>query len=160
MLNTASAKRARKPPTSGGNTSRTWASETTAWSPSPACGLMSGSPPRLTAHPPRLPITLPRASRTPPTTTKLKLAVEVVQRALQADCSFGAGGADSCYGEDRGVRQGLRDLNVGSVLALEPLPHVLASHWQQRILGRGRPGCRLERCRPSRRVDQSGADLS
>jgi len=52
--------------------------------------------------------------------TKLKLAVELVQRALQAGFTFRAVVADSFYGEDRGVRQGLRELSVGYVLALKP----------------------------------------
>ena len=52
--------------------------------------------------------------------TKLKLAVELVRRALEAGFTFRAVVADSFYGEDRGVRQGLRDLKVGYVLALKP----------------------------------------
>src|SRR5215472_4353758 len=52
--------------------------------------------------------------------TKLKLAVELVRRALEAGFTFRAVVADSFYGEDRGVRQGLRDLQVGYVLALKP----------------------------------------
>lgn len=58
--------------------------------------------------------------RDPAFRTKLKLAVELVRRALEAGCTFRAGVADSFYGEDRGVRQGLRDLKVGYVLALKP----------------------------------------
>ncbi len=52
--------------------------------------------------------------------TKLKLAVELVRRALETGFVFRAVVADSFYGEDRGVRQGLRDLKVGYVLALKP----------------------------------------
>jgi hypothetical protein len=52
--------------------------------------------------------------------TKLKLAVDLVRRALEAGVSFRAVVADSFYGEDRGVRQGLRELSVGYVLALKP----------------------------------------
>lgn len=52
--------------------------------------------------------------------TKLKLAVELVRRALEAGFTFRAVVADSFYGEDRGVRQGLRELKVGYVLALKP----------------------------------------
>ncbi len=52
--------------------------------------------------------------------TKLKLAVELVRRAVQAHIPFRAVVADSFYGEDHGVKQGLRDLNVGYVLALKP----------------------------------------
>jgi SRSO17 transposase len=47
--------------------------------------------------------------RDPAFRTKLKLAVELVRRALQAGFTFRAVVADSFYGEDRGVRQGLRD---------------------------------------------------
>jgi SRSO17 transposase len=52
--------------------------------------------------------------------TKLKLAVELVRRALQAHIPFRAVVADSFYGEDHGVKQGLRALSVGYVLALKP----------------------------------------
>jgi SRSO17 transposase len=52
--------------------------------------------------------------------TKLKIAVELVQRAVQARIPFRAVVADSFYGEDRGVKRGLRELGVGYVLALKP----------------------------------------
>jgi SRSO17 transposase len=52
--------------------------------------------------------------------TKLKLAVELVRRAVQAQIPFRAVVADSFYGEDSGVKQGLRALGVGYVLALKP----------------------------------------
>jgi hypothetical protein len=52
--------------------------------------------------------------------TKLKLAVELVRRAVQAQIPFRAVVADSFYGEDQGVKQGLRALSVGYVLALKP----------------------------------------
>ncbi|HEU5378370.1 MAG TPA: IS701 family transposase [Ktedonobacteraceae bacterium] len=52
--------------------------------------------------------------------TKLKIGVELVRRAVQVPLPFRAVVADSFYGEDRGFRQGLRDLHVGYVLALKP----------------------------------------
>jgi SRSO17 transposase len=52
--------------------------------------------------------------------TKLKIAVELVRRAVQAHIPFRAVVADSFYGEDRWVKQGLRELGVGYVLALKP----------------------------------------
>ena len=58
--------------------------------------------------------------RDPAFRTKLKLAVELVRRALEAGFTFRAVVADSFYGEDRGVRLGLRELQVGYVLALKP----------------------------------------
>jgi SRSO17 transposase len=48
------------------------------------------------------------------------IAVELVQRAVQAQLPFRAVVADSFYGEDRGVKRGLRELGVGYVLALKP----------------------------------------
>jgi SRSO17 transposase len=51
--------------------------------------------------------------------TKLKIAVELVRRAVQANIPFRAVVADSFYGEDRGVKQGLRALGLGYVLALK-----------------------------------------
>jgi SRSO17 transposase len=52
--------------------------------------------------------------------TKLKIAVELVRRAVQVKLPFRAVVADSFYGEDRGVKRGLRELGVGYVLALKP----------------------------------------
>jgi SRSO17 transposase len=52
--------------------------------------------------------------------TKLKIAVELVRRAVQAKIPFRAVVADSFSGEDDGVKQGLRELGVGYVLALKP----------------------------------------
>ena len=52
--------------------------------------------------------------------TKLRIAVELVRRAVQAHIPFRAVVADSFYGEDRGVTGGLRELGVGYVLALKP----------------------------------------
>ena len=46
--------------------------------------------------------------------------MELAGRAVQARLPFRAVVADSFYGEDRGVRQGLRDLGVGYVLAFKP----------------------------------------
>jgi hypothetical protein len=46
--------------------------------------------------------------------------VELVRRAVQAHLPFRAVVADSFYGEDRGVKGGLRALGVGYVLALNP----------------------------------------
>jgi SRSO17 transposase len=61
-----------------------------------------------------------QGKRDPAFRTKLKLAVELVRRALETGVTFRAVVADSFYGEDRGVRQGLRELSVGYVLALKP----------------------------------------
>src|SRR5258708_685150 len=47
--------------------------------------------------------------------TKLKIAVELVRRAVHVPLPFRAVVADNFYGEDRGFRQGLRDLPVGYV---------------------------------------------
>ena len=61
-----------------------------------------------------------KGKKDPQFRTKLKIAVELVRRAVQADIPFRAVVADSFYGEDRGVKQGLRALSVGYVLALKP----------------------------------------
>src|SRR5256714_2206200 len=52
--------------------------------------------------------------------TKLKIALQLVERAVQEAIPFRAVVADSFYGEDRGVREGLRGLSVPYVLALKP----------------------------------------
>ncbi len=61
-----------------------------------------------------------KGKKDPQFRTKLKIAVELVRRAVQAKIPFRAVVADSFYGEDRGVKQGLRALGVGYVLALKP----------------------------------------
>jgi SRSO17 transposase len=61
-----------------------------------------------------------KGKKDPQFRTKLKIAVELVRRAVQATLPFRAVVADSFYGEDRGVKQGLRALGVGYVLALKP----------------------------------------
>jgi SRSO17 transposase len=52
--------------------------------------------------------------------TKLEFAVDLVRRATQMSLPFRAVVADSFYGEDRGVRRALGELEVGYVLALKP----------------------------------------
>ncbi len=52
--------------------------------------------------------------------TKLKIASELVERAVEAGVSFRAVVADSFYGEDEDFKQSLGDLGVGYVLALKP----------------------------------------
>jgi len=61
-----------------------------------------------------------KGTQDPQFRTKLKIGVDLVRRAVQVPIPFRAVVADSIYGEDRGFRQGLRDLNVGYVLALKP----------------------------------------
>src|SRR3989454_1176808 len=61
-----------------------------------------------------------KGKKDPQFRTKLKMAVELVCRAVQATIPFRAVVADSFYGEDRGVKRGLRELGVGYVLALKP----------------------------------------
>jgi hypothetical protein len=52
--------------------------------------------------------------------TKLKIALQLVERALLEGISFRAVVADSLYGEDRGFRRSLRELKQPYVLALKP----------------------------------------
>lgn len=61
-----------------------------------------------------------KGKKDPQFRTKLKIAVELVRRAVQAHFPFRAVVADSFYGEDHGVKRGLRELGVGYVLALKP----------------------------------------
>jgi SRSO17 transposase len=61
-----------------------------------------------------------KGKKDPQFRTKLKIAVELVRRAVQANIPFRAVVADSFYGEDDGVKQGLRALGVGYVVALKP----------------------------------------
>jgi SRSO17 transposase len=52
--------------------------------------------------------------------TKLKIALQLVQQALQQEWPFRAMVADSFYGEDHGLRRGLQKLKVPYVMALKP----------------------------------------
>jgi SRSO17 transposase len=52
--------------------------------------------------------------------TKLKIALQLVQQALQEGWPFRAMVADSFYGEDRGLRGELRKLKVPYVMPLKP----------------------------------------
>jgi hypothetical protein len=52
--------------------------------------------------------------------TKLKIASELVEKALERSIPFKAVVADSFYGEDEGFKQSLSKLGVGYVLALKP----------------------------------------
>jgi SRSO17 transposase len=52
--------------------------------------------------------------------TKLTIALQLVQQATEQGWPFRAVVADSFYGEDRGLRNGLRKLQVPYVLALNP----------------------------------------
>jgi SRSO17 transposase len=52
--------------------------------------------------------------------TKIKIALQLVERALEEGIVFRAMVADSFYGEDRTLRSGLRKLSVPYVMALKP----------------------------------------
>jgi DDE superfamily endonuclease len=52
--------------------------------------------------------------------TKLKIAAQLVEQAVEEDIPFRAVVADSFYGEDEGFKQSLSELGVGYVLALKP----------------------------------------
>jgi hypothetical protein len=52
--------------------------------------------------------------------TKLKIASQLVEKALQRSIPFRAVVADSFYGEDEGFKQRLSKLGVGYVVALKP----------------------------------------
>ncbi len=51
--------------------------------------------------------------------TKLKIAEELVEQAVEVSIPFRAVVADSFYGEDRGFKRSLEELGVGYVLALK-----------------------------------------
>jgi hypothetical protein len=52
--------------------------------------------------------------------TKLKIASQLVERAVEEGIFFRAVVADSFYGEDEGFKQSLSELGVGYVMALKP----------------------------------------
>jgi hypothetical protein len=61
-----------------------------------------------------------KGERDPAFRTKLKIALELVDRAVKLGLPFEAVVADNFYGEDLTFRQGLRDLRLGYALALKP----------------------------------------
>lgn len=61
-----------------------------------------------------------RGKADPEFRTKLKIAAQLVERALADGMKFGAVVADSFYGEDEGFKRKLEELDVGYVLALKP----------------------------------------
>ena len=61
-----------------------------------------------------------KGEKDPDFRTKLKLALELVNRAVQAAIPFRAIVADNFYGEDRNLRKAFRTLGLGSVMALKP----------------------------------------
>ncbi len=65
-------------------------------------------------------VSFAKGKKDPQFRTKLKIALQLVERALQEGIPFRAVVADSFYGEDDGVRRGLRKLGVGYVMALKP----------------------------------------
>jgi hypothetical protein len=66
--------------------------------------------------------------------TKLKIASQLVQKAVERSIPFRAVVADSFYGEDEGFKQSLSEQGVGYVLALKP------SHaWWHRVGEIGSP---------------------
>jgi SRSO17 transposase len=92
--------------------------------------------------------------------TKLKRAVELVQRAGQARIPFRAVVADSFYGEDHGVKQGLRALGVGYVLALKPSHDGRAESWDHWFVAAGRSSRTMEEPGAARPMGQGHAHLS
>jgi len=107
-------------------------------------GPMSARTTPSTSSPTPQPTILRKASRIRSAGTKLTIAVELVCRAGQAHIPFRAVLADSFYGEDRGVKQGLRDLGAGYVLALPGLACVVASSQSDWLLPGSGTGCQVE----------------
>ncbi len=74
------------------------------------------------------------AKNDPAFRTKLKIASQLVERAVQRSIPFRAVVADSFYGEDEGFKRSLSELGVGYVMALKP------SHaWWHRVGEIGSP---------------------
>jgi SRSO17 transposase len=69
--------------------------------------------------------------------TTLTIALQLVQQALQEHWPFRAVVADSFYGEDRGLRGGLRKLSVPYAMALKPSHDGRASTRRGGLAARG-----------------------
>jgi SRSO17 transposase len=92
-----------------------------------AYGPMSRSTIRWKSSPTRAACYFPAGKKDAAFRTKPKMALQLVQRAKEQAWPFRAVVADSLYGEDRGLRTGLRQMQVPSVLAPESCPCVVAS---------------------------------
>lgn len=92
--------------------------------------------------------------------TKLKLALQLVERALQEGMPFRAVVADSFYGEDRGVRGGLQELKVPYVMALKPSHDGRASRGRRRFPARRGARGRMGEVRAARQVGADHENLS
>src|SRR5579859_2605722 len=104
----------------GVNIWRIWAKSTTGWFPSRACGQTRRCITRWIWSRIRQPPTREKGKNDPSFRTKLKIGLQLVQRAIQETWPFRAVVADSFYGEDRGFRDGLSKLKAAYVLALKP----------------------------------------
>jgi SRSO17 transposase len=62
----------------------------------------------------------PKGKNDPAFRTKLKIALYLVEQALEQGWPFRAVVADNFYGEDRGLKSGLQQLGVPYVMALKP----------------------------------------
>lgn len=62
----------------------------------------------------------PKGKADPKFRTKLKRALQLVERSVRMGIPFRAVVADPFYGEDEGFKEGLRKLGVGYVVALKP----------------------------------------
>jgi hypothetical protein len=94
--------------------------QTTASSPSLACGRMSAAIGRCTRCPTRRRRGLPEGERDPGFKTKPQLATELVQAARQAGIGFRAVVADCFYGDNPGFTDALTAAEIPFVLALRP----------------------------------------
>lgn len=92
-----------------------------------------------------------RSGKTDPAfRTKLKIASELVEEAVEKGIPFRAVVADSFYGEDRGFKRSLEELGVGYVLSLKKshswwhAPGTIGALWEAALAagweGAGEPG--------------------
>lgn len=72
----------------------------------------------------------PTGKADPDFRTKLTIAVDLIQRAVDSAIPFRAVVGDCFYGEDHGVQRAIRELGKGYVLAL---PCLVASHREHRL---------------------------
>lgn len=92
--------------------------------------------------------------------TKLKIALQLVQQALQGGWPFRAMVADSFYGEARGLRSGLRKLSVPYVMALKPSHDGRASPRRGRLAARSGTRGRMGEWRAAGPVGSHQQDVS
>ena len=92
--------------------------------------------------------------------TKLRIALELVQRAIQAHISFRAAVADNFYGEDCEIQAGLARAEQGLRVGTQALACLVASQRRDQLIPAGGEGSGMAVCRAPGALAQGYADMA